>query len=150
MQNSIQKLQDQNSADRQAIAHLEQEIKENSIMIDNLQEHNIKKPQAPTTQIKAPTSDHVHHPNHYFRATPTIVNGQLQQHSIEPIDFLESLLAAPEFTGVTGWLASQVIKYLARFPMKNGVEDLEKAQVYLQRLIDHEKCKQEHKGDHYD
>ena len=33
------------------------------------------------------------------------------------------------------FLTGQVLKYLARYTMKNGVEDLRKAQWYLARLI---------------
>ena len=34
-----------------------------------------------------------------------------------------------------GWLRGNVIKYLWRYPHKNKLEDLRKAQFYLNRLI---------------
>jgi hypothetical protein len=37
------------------------------------------------------------------------------------------------------FLEGNVIKYVARYKHKNGVEDLEKAQVYLTRLIKEQK-----------
>ena len=36
---------------------------------------------------------------------------------------------------VVGFYKGNVIKYLTRFKEKNGLEDLQKAQVYLVRLI---------------
>lgn len=38
--------------------------------------------------------------------------------------------------GPQGYLAGNVIKYLARFHFKNGQEDLEKARWYLNKLIE--------------
>lgn len=34
------------------------------------------------------------------------------------------------------WLTGQVLKYMWRWPLKNGKEDLRKARFYLDRLID--------------
>lgn len=39
---------------------------------------------------------------------------------------------------VQGFYAGNIIKYVTRFPKKNGIEDLEKAKTYLDRLIDFE------------
>ena len=33
------------------------------------------------------------------------------------------------------WLTGQVLKYMWRWPLKNGKEDLQKARFYLDRLI---------------
>lgn len=33
------------------------------------------------------------------------------------------------------WLTGQVLKYMWRWPLKNGKEDLRKARFYLDRLI---------------
>jgi hypothetical protein len=33
------------------------------------------------------------------------------------------------------WLVGQVIKYVWRYDVKNGLEDLQKARFYLERLI---------------
>lgn len=37
-----------------------------------------------------------------------------------------------------GFMIGNIVKYLTRYEQKNGVEDLEKAQTYLQRLADFE------------
>jgi hypothetical protein len=63
-------------------------------------------------------SDAVHHPAHY-NAGP-----------IEVIDAIEAW-------GL-GFCDGNVVKYVARFRHKNGVEDLRKAAWYLNRLIERE------------
>ncbi len=40
------------------------------------------------------------------------------------------------------YFQGNVVKYVTRFREKNGIQDLEKAQHYLQKLIDIEKAKQ--------
>ena len=40
---------------------------------------------------------------------------------------------------VVGFYVLNAIKYLTRYQQKNGIEDLKKAMVYIQRLIDFEK-----------
>lgn len=54
----------------------------------------------------------------------------------QPIDLLKSWLSPDEFSG---FLRGNVIKYLARYKEKGGVQDLEKARQYLEWLIDLEK-----------
>lgn len=39
-------------------------------------------------------------------------------------------------TGPEGYLLGNIIKYLSRYPYKNGQEDLEKARWYLDLLIE--------------
>ncbi len=53
--------------------------------------------------------------------------------TVECIDAIESAIYGLD--GRSGFLAGQVIKYIYRFHDKNGVEDLEKARWYLDRLI---------------
>ena len=48
-------------------------------------------------------------------------------------DRFESGLLTPD--EVVGFYKGNVIKYLTRYKEKNGLEDLQKAQVYLIRLI---------------
>ena len=50
--------------------------------------------------------------------------------------FEAGLLTADQ---VRGFYTGNVIKYLTRYQQKNGLEDLEKAQTYLNRLITFEK-----------
>lgn len=40
---------------------------------------------------------------------------------------------------VRGFYTGNIIKYLTRYQQKNGLEDLEKAKTYLDRLINFEK-----------
>lgn len=65
--------------------------------------------------------DNVNHPEHYTAG------------DIECIDAIESMLCGYENT-VHGWLASQIVKYIWRAPMKGGTEDIKKARRYLERL----------------
>lgn len=55
--------------------------------------------------------------------------------AIQPIDFIEA-------NGLD-FLQASVLKYLVRFPFKNGVEDLHKARDMLNRLIKREEEKKE-------
>lgn len=54
---------------------------------------------------------------------------------IECIDYLEDFLNKEEFTG---YLRGNIAKYLHRWRYKNGLEDLKKAQWYLNKLIETE------------
>lgn len=53
---------------------------------------------------------------------------------IQPWTAMESWLGSEQFEG---YLRGNVIKYVARYPEKNGLEDLLKAKHYLERLIEH-------------
>lgn len=68
--------------------------------------------------------DHVNNPSHYG------------QGSIEAIDYIEDMLTGEEWIG---YLRGNIAKYMHRFRYKNGVEDLEKAQWYLNKLIETQK-----------
>lgn len=66
-------------------------------------------------------NDVIEHPSHYTAG------------SVECIDAIDSAV-----TGLAGYQAvytAQVIKYVYRWKRKNGIEDLEKAGWYLNRLI---------------
>lgn len=67
--------------------------------------------------------DMVNHPPHYT------------QGGIECIDAMEAMLGDEDRGPFEGYLCGQVLKYLWRYPYKNGQEDLKKAQWYLDRLI---------------
>lgn len=54
----------------------------------------------------------------------------------EPIDLIRRWFTPEEYAG---YLRGNIIKYLARYKEKGGVQDLEKAQQYLGWLIDLEK-----------
>jgi len=55
------------------------------------------------------------------------------QGSIECILAIESSMSKESFRG---YLKGNIIKYVWRYDRKNGVEDLEKAQWYLNKLIE--------------
>ena len=67
--------------------------------------------------------NNVDHPEHY------------QSGTIECIDAIEAQLTPEEFRG---FLKGNVLKYMWRERMKGGRETLQKAQWYLNELVDHE------------
>ena len=58
-----------------------------------------------------------------------------KQGSVECIDALEA--ATINKTGIEAVCTANVIKYLWRYEAKNGIEDVKKAEWYLQRLSTH-------------
>lgn len=70
-------------------------------------------------------SDSVNHPDYYM-----LIDG------IEVIDIINEILTRSAFTNIQGFYLGNVLKYILRADMKNGVEDLEKAEVYLNWLIE--------------
>ena len=55
-----------------------------------------------------------------------------KNNSIETIEVIKNELTSEEFRG---YLKGQVFKYLARHRLKNGLEDLRKAQWYMDYLV---------------
>ncbi len=53
------------------------------------------------------------------------------QFKIQPMQFIQ--------VNNLGWCVGNVIKYTCRYKAKNGLEDLEKAKFYLDKLIEFEK-----------
>lgn len=66
-------------------------------------------------------SDQVNHPAHYTTG------------STEVIDHIADMLT-PD--GFEGYCIGNVLKYVARYQYKGGVEDLKKASWYLNRIIE--------------
>jgi hypothetical protein len=64
----------------------------------------------------------VSHPDHYQG-----------KNGMEVIDVIENFTT--DLTGIRAICTGNVIKYILRWSHKNGLEDLEKAQWYLTRLI---------------
>ena len=64
--------------------------------------------------------DMVHHPPHYNKS------------GVECIDAIKAMTD----DGFQYYLQGNIMKYLWRYRYKNGVEDLKKAQWYLNELID--------------
>ena len=67
-------------------------------------------------------TDNVNHPAHYNTGT------------IEVINYIKDKLSYDEFTG---YLTGNILKYMSRYKHKNGLEDLKKAQWYLNYLINY-------------
>lgn len=73
----------------------------------------------------------VSHPPHYQSET-----------GMEVIDVIEAFTF--DLKGIEAVCAGNVLKYICRWKAKNGLQDLKKAQWYLNRLIEHvEKLKKE-------
>lgn len=74
--------------------------------------------------------DIVNHPSHYISET-----------GLETIDVIEAFTA--NLKGIEATDTGNIIKYICRWKSKNGLQDLKKAQWYLNHLIDHvEKVKE--------
>jgi len=80
----------------------------------------MKEEQANMQSDNIEMSNMVDHPPHYNTA------------SIETIDIIGSVTG----DGFEFYLQGNIMKYLCRYPYKNGVEDLEKARWYLNKLIE--------------
>lgn len=68
--------------------------------------------------------DKVNKPNHYRM--------NIKGTEIEVMDIIESILTPEE---VRGYKKGNVLKYILREKLKNGLEDLKKCENYLKRLI---------------
>lgn len=67
--------------------------------------------------------DTINSPNHYTAG------------GIETIDYIKAKMTPDQFGG---YCTGNILKYISRYPFKNGVEDLRKARVYLDWLIEAE------------
>ena len=70
-------------------------------------------------------SNNVNHPSHY------------NQGGVEVWDVIKAFTS--DLSGAEAFYAGNVIKYVLRWNHKNGVEDLEKAKVYIDKLIESRK-----------
>lgn len=74
--------------------------------------------------IVAEAIDMVNHPQHYKTET-----------GLETIDVIEAFTSCLD--GIEAVDTANIIKYICRWKKKNGLEDLKKAQWYLNHLIKH-------------
>lgn len=72
-------------------------------------------------QVRQSLKDNVNHPSHYT------------QGKVECLDALESATIGK--SGIEAVCVANIIKYLWRYEEKNGLEDVKKANFYLNRLI---------------
>lgn len=85
-----------------------------SLLVDTPEQHYTPKDIKPMDNVK--------HPNHYN-----------QDGEVECIDAIKASLGTD---GFTAYCKGNCMKYLWRYKYKNGVEDLEKAKVYLEWMIE--------------
>lgn len=74
--------------------------------------------------------DNIDHPEHYKAKT-----------GLETIDVIEAFTEG--LSGGEATNTGNILKYMCRWKKKNGLEDLKKAQWYLNRLIDSVESRQE-------
>ena len=67
------------------------------------------------------TNDHVNHPNHYTQGG---------------IECIEAIKASMKPEGFQDYCKGNVLKYIWRWNDKGGLEDLKKAQVYLNWMVE--------------
>lgn len=77
--------------------------------------------------------DMVNHPDHY-----------ISENGLEAIDVIESFTS--DLSGYEAVETGNVLKYMLRWKHKNGLEDLKKAQWYLNKLIENK----EKENDNYE
>lgn len=80
--------------------------------------------------MKPTNIDNVNHPSHYKSKT-----------GLEVIDVIRAF--TEDMNGLEGYYTGNVLKYMCRWKKKNGLEDLKKARVYLNWLIDEVETKPE-------
>lgn len=74
--------------------------------------------------------DNINHPEHYKT-----------ENGLETIDVIEAFTEGLQGGEATS--TGNILKYMCRWKKKNGLEDLKKAQWYLNRLIDSVQSRQE-------
>ena len=79
--------------------------------------------------------DMVNHPDHYMSET-----------GLEAIDVIEAFTF--DLTGIEAVCTGNALKYLCRWKKKNGLQDLKKAEWYLNRLIKHVELLEYENGGH--
>lgn len=107
------------------------------VELDIEYESEIGQPDPATSSAPSPTSDEAD--SRRMGRTPTsptslkstqVGGDHYSKMKIQPIDFIIA-------NGI-GYIEGNIIKYVCRYKSKNGVEDLKKAQHYLQMLIEQE------------
>ncbi len=94
----------------------EEQIKEKNVIIEKLEN------ELNTSQQSEKVIDIINKAGHYNYG------------EIEVIDFIEQVIE--HYPSVVANSIANVIKYVARAPHKNNIQDLEKAQYYIKRAID--------------
>lgn len=112
--------------DRNSITTNATSAADNERLLKELRVHGLRGslPEQATSNdnARAVVHDNVNHPAHYTAG------------GIECIDAIAAALTC-QTDPMHAWLTGQVLKYMWRWPLKNGLEDLKKARFYLDRLI---------------
>lgn len=107
------------------VAEPKQELKPTcpAIVVDSSKDEiqSVKLTQEQEKEVDNVVNDPVNHPSHY------------QGNGVECIDCIASAVSGLD--GFHAFCAGNAIKYIFRFSHKNGVEDLRKAEWYIDRLI---------------
>lgn len=74
--------------------------------------------------LRIQAEDLVNHPQHY-----------MSENGLETIDVIEAFTS--DLQGIEAVCTGNVFKYICRWKHKNGLQDLKKAEWYLNRLINH-------------
>lgn len=77
-------------------------------------------------EIIEPIEDKIIFPSHYYK------------NEIDVIEFAKMQFSKDE---LKGFFRINALKYITRYDRKNGMEDLEKAKYYIDKLIDFRKSK---------
>lgn len=89
----------------------------------------------------AGATNEVNHPSHYQHIKIGHKGKDIQKYEV--IDIIQGIVSSLDLGSNKSGLLWQSLKYIMRSPYKdNELQDLEKAEWYLSRLIDLEKCKQ--------
>lgn len=110
---TIKEYQDEET---EMVLNYEEQLKEKIAIIENLEN------ELSSSQQSEKVIDIINKPGHYNYG------------EIEVIDFIEQVIE--HYPSVVANSIANVIKYVARAPHKNDVQDLEKAQYYIKRAID--------------
>lgn len=76
------------------------------------------------------SEDLVNAPNHYHKG------------GVDVLTFVDGKLSSER---IAGFYQINILKYVTRYQEKNGIEDLQKAEFYLKKLIELESENNEHK-----
>lgn len=101
------------NCNQQRINELEEKLKKQKLK----KEERVVQAMATESQKQ----DHVNHPSHYTFG------------EIEVIDYIRDKLTPEQFQG---YCEGNVLKYVSRWEHKGGLEDLQKARVYLDWMIE--------------
>lgn len=106
--------------DESNIAEVAEKVREEVSKVARDSIEKIKLSQAVDEMMELVPDDSINHPAHYVAG------------GIEVTDYIQAKLTYEQFEG---FCIGVIIQYVSRYRMKGGIEDLKKAQWYLDRII---------------